>query len=126
MPDNLNVSRTKWVDYERGKASPPIETVFQIAEFFQVDPKDLVFTDLENAQLTENRSVQKRTEKAQVNSQGNAQLTPLPGPQLASRQEAERVPLWALGMLHKLEQMAADIEALKKDDANAESRVGAA
>jgi transcriptional regulator with XRE-family HTH domain len=126
MTDYVNVSRTKWVDYERGKASPPIETVFKIAEFFQVDAKDLVFTDLENVHLTENGSVEKNAENVHLNVHPNVHpnaQTPLT---LAHRHAAEVPPLWAIGMLQKLEQLAADMEALKKDDNNAESRVGAA
>lgn len=105
---------------------PKMIEVVKLSQYFEIPINDLLFTDLSNTDLTENRSVEKKPTNTNLNTGANTDLTTQNPLTLAHRQQAEVPPLWAIGMLQKLEAMAADIEALKKDDDNSESRVGAA
>lgn len=74
MIDFVGVSRTKWADYERGKASPSIEAVLKIAEFFHVDVKDLVYSDLSNVHLNKNEGGGKKGQNVHLNVHPNVHL----------------------------------------------------
>ncbi len=51
MLDNIGIRSSKWSDYERGKATPPIELLVKISDFFRVELRSLVTTDLEEGNL---------------------------------------------------------------------------
>lgn len=46
LGDQLNVTYTAVVAYEKGKAFPKFEIVLKIAEIFQVNVHDLIYKDL--------------------------------------------------------------------------------
>jgi transcriptional regulator with XRE-family HTH domain len=122
----LGLKRNTYANYESGHTEPDLTTLVNISQFFGIATDKLLSMDLQNVNLNENRSVEKNAENVNPNVNRNVNLTPQNPLTLAHRQAAEVPPLWAIGMLQKLEQLAADMEALKKDDNNAESRVGAA
>ncbi|HMP92592.1 MAG TPA: helix-turn-helix transcriptional regulator [Phnomibacter sp.] len=122
----LNCKQQVIGNWENGIGSPNFEQIGILTKFLGVSADDFLFTDLENVHLNENRSVEKNGENVHLNVHPNVHLTTPTGPTLAHRQAAEVPPLWAIGMLQKLEEISAELEALKKDDDNAESRVGAA
>jgi transcriptional regulator with XRE-family HTH domain len=122
----LNCKQQVIGNWENGIGSPDFEQIGILTRFLGISADDFLFTDLENVHLTENGSVEKNTGNVHLNVHPNVHPSAQNGPKLAHRQAAEVPPLWAIGLLQKIEEMAADIEALKKDDENAESRVGAA
>ncbi|WP_144263983.1 helix-turn-helix domain-containing protein [Filimonas lacunae] len=46
MQDALGISRATWSNYENGKTEPSIQTLLQIATYFNVSVDDLLRTDL--------------------------------------------------------------------------------
>lgn len=55
MPENVDVGRATWSNYENGMTEPDISTLIRISDFFNVSIDDLVKEDLEEkGKLNEN------------------------------------------------------------------------
>jgi len=65
---------TRWSDYERGKANPPIDILLKISELFHITLDDLIKSELSNAHLIGNNTNKKSTEIAHLNAHANAHL----------------------------------------------------
>ena len=62
----FGVQNFTWSDYEREKSTPPVDLLFEISDYFQIDIKDLVKTDLSKASFSENEVVEKTEQKGKV------------------------------------------------------------
>lgn len=112
----LKKAHTSIGNWEKGIAEPSLSEIEQIARIFEMDASDLLFKDLENVHLMVKEESEPYGKKVHPNVHGNVHLIAKKGTDLPERHQAETPPLWAIGMLQKLEAMAADIEALKKDN----------
>jgi transcriptional regulator with XRE-family HTH domain len=57
---------TKWSDYERGKARPPIEILVLISDKFQISLDDLIKKDLRSGCFGQKKCTEKINEKVNV------------------------------------------------------------
>ena len=63
----FGVQNFTWSDYERGKSTPPIDLLFKISDYFQIDVRELVKTDLENVHLNKKEDIKNNGENVHLN-----------------------------------------------------------
>lgn len=67
MLDFIGLSgKSRWSDYERKKANPPINILIKISEKFGISLDDLILTDLKKARFEVNEYDEKNTKKGKV------------------------------------------------------------
>jgi phage repressor protein C with HTH and peptisase S24 domain len=73
LSELLNIKRSTLASYENGHSEPNIDRIIIIADFFGVDPGDLLYKDLTDVQVMEENGVYKKEILSQGNSQANGQ-----------------------------------------------------
>lgn len=58
---------TKWSDYERGKAKPPLDIILKISDYFQIDVKTLVLGNISDVHLNEKSLNEKNSKNVHLN-----------------------------------------------------------
>jgi transcriptional regulator with XRE-family HTH domain len=48
IADTLNVGRSTWAGYEKGKSEPTVSVLKKISVFFEVSTDAILFQDIEN------------------------------------------------------------------------------
>lgn len=62
----FGVKPTTWSDYERGKTTPSIDLLFSISEYFGVEIRELVKTDLQKVSFDQKENAEKTESKGKV------------------------------------------------------------